>query len=174
MADIKYFEKYFDVKESDGRKDFGEDSHYFNPGDEYFRIDEIEKISDSKFRIHFSRSGGRGRTRKTTGVVLKKNRFKREDGTVVMPSEEKEREGDTHFYMMVEFVGSILCDEIVSFKEEKANDSKEKFSIGKKHWSGNKIVEIENESLGKIKIECKKLYAEKFECFDSNGKKWES
>lgn len=172
MDERKYFEKYFDAKESDGRKDFGEDSDYFDPRDECFQIDEIEKISDSKVRIHFSHSGGRGRTRKTSGIVLKRNRRTRSDGTVVVPSKEIAGDGDSHLYMMVEFVGSILCEEIVSFKEEKADGNKTKFSIGKKYWSGNKIVEIENESLGKIRIECKKLYAEKFECYDSNGKKW--
>jgi hypothetical protein len=75
-------------------------------------------------------------------------------------------DGDTiHFRMKAKFVGSILCDDVISIKKEPTGNDDTIFTIDKKFWSKQKIINIQNRTVGKVTIKCKKIYAEKLDCY---------
>lgn len=142
------YNKYFDIPEGKNRVTFDFNSSEFNPASENYFVDKFSKISDNKIRISFSFLGGKGTT------------FIMENGE------------HRHYLSKAKFVGSVLCDDVISIKEESTNNDDVIFAINKRAWSKNKIINIQNLEVGKITIRCKKLYAEKLDCYFQYADGW--
>lgn len=133
--------KFFDIPEGKDHPRFEDNDYKFKPHLEQYTVDKIDKISDKKVRVSFHFLGGKGKSSMENGRKV-------------------------HYYMMAKYVGSILCDEVTLIKEEEAkSDDNVIFTINKEPESRQKVIDIQNPEVGKVIIQCNKLYAEKLDCY---------
>lgn len=140
------YDKYFDIPEGKNHPRFEDNDYKFKPHSENYAVDRIENISDKKVKVWFHFLGSKGK-------------YEIENGEKV------------HYTMLAKYIGSVLCDDVVFIKKEAiANDDSVIFAIDKEAESGQKIIHMQNPEVGKITIKCKKLYAEKLDCYFLNAK----
>jgi len=141
------YKKYFNIPEGRDYAHFEHNSSKFHPRFHQYVIDPIEKISDKKIRLHFIFFGGKGKNSTFNGKPA-------------------------HFYMEAKFIGSILCDDVIFFEQEPTTNKEIVFTIDKKFWNKQRIINIQNPIAGKATIKCNKLYAEKMDCYFKYNDGW--
>ena len=74
--------------------------------------------------------------------------------------------GDKGRWAPVEmYIGTIVCENVISFKEISKHGQNFTFDISKPFLSSNKILTIESEMVGKLEIKCKRIVPQKYDIF---------
>lgn len=143
------YDKYFDVLNGRNTSRFEKNHAAFNPKFSLCLVDKIDNVSDKKIRINFRFRRNRGKNNKIEGF----------------PS--------MHILTEALYIGSILCDDVILIKREEGNNENVVFDLDKINHDNRKVISIESPAVGKITIECKKIYAEKLDCyFQYANDKW--
>ena len=139
------YNKYFDLANGARSIEFEGYSGRFNPDEYDYFVYDVKKEKENQVSFKFFFDGSLGQW---------------SDGA--------------HYLLEIKFIGSILCDDVKEFKQEDCKTEKTIFKIKKELFNKDKIIQIENEEVGKISIKCGKLYAQKIDAYSHREDgKWE-
>jgi hypothetical protein len=124
------YKEYFDLEDGKENIEFDNYSGRFNPLDSDYFVYKIEDKRNGQKILKFSFDGRLGRW-----------------------------EGDAHYLLQIKYLGTMVCDEIQDFTKKEYTGDNVFFDIRKDPLDNAKILEIENDEVGKVSIKCKKLYA---------------
>jgi len=143
MQKVNEYDKYFDIDKGAKSPGFQQYAGQFKPNSERTFVHSVDKLDSNEILVDFFFEGRLGQW-----------------------------SGGAHYSLEVRFAGQIYCDEITSFRQEESYVGKTSLKISKPFLSNSKVVEIENDLVGKVVIKCKKLYAQGLDPYshDQSGK----
>ncbi|HNZ67411.1 MAG TPA: hypothetical protein PKM32_08570 [Planctomycetota bacterium] len=143
MQKVYGHDKFFDIDKESGSLGFQQYAGQFKPNSESTFVKLVDKLDSNEILVDFFFQGRLGQW-----------------------------SGGAHYLLEVRFAGQIYCDEITSFTQKESYMGKTSLKISKSLLGKNKVVEIENDLVGKIVIKCKKLYAQGLDAYshDQSGK----
>lgn len=143
MQKVNEYDKYFDIDKESKNHGFQQYAGQFKPNSDSTFVQLVEKFDSNEILVDFFFEGRLGQW-----------------------------SGGAHYLLEVRFAGQIYCDEIISFTQKESYAGKTSLKISKPFLSKNKVVEIENDLVGKVVIKCKKLYAQGLDPYshDQSGK----